>query len=262
MIASNTPLKKTLNEFSSMDFKGYQALIFDLDGTLVDSQDAIVEVFRPWCRRHKLDLDQVLEGCRGARIIDFLPTLAPHLDAQAEFNYLSAREAQTTVGLVAIGGAKRFLSALSAQQITWGIATSCPLAVGSLRLQATGFQIPEVFVTSEQVSRGKPEPEHFQTAAHQLGASASRCLAFEDSNSGVRSALAAGCDVVVVGTHCQIEHPRIKARVNNYWALLNQLNADQVPLLKQASAEASVHTSIHISTHSKVKGSLISEDLQ
>lgn len=215
------------SEFSNceqrLNLTDYDGFIFDLDGTLVDSYLAILEVFKPWCKKHQLDLDHVINLCRGGRLLDFLPEIAPHLNAKQEFEILLEEESKVTKGLIEIDGAKAFLDALTVNGITWGIATSCAHSVAYTRLSHTGFTIPNVFVTSERIKQGKPHPEHFATAAADLGLSPKRCLAFEDSNNGVRSALAAGCDVVVIGEHCTIEHSNIKARIKSYSELSEQL---------------------------------------
>lgn len=208
----------------SLELTSYQAVIFDMDGTLIDSSLAIREVFQTWCARHQLDLEQVLALCHGSRVRDFLGQLAPHLNPDEEDAWLYAKEATITTGIVAIPGARQMLSELNKRSIPWGIATSSVESVARARLAAAELPVPQVLVTGEQVKQGKPDPEHFTLAAEKLGAAPDLCLAFEDSPNGIASALAAGCDLVVVGDALS-EHreQRIVARLNDYQPLLNTL---------------------------------------
>lgn len=212
-----------------LDFGAYKAVIFDLDGTLVDSSAAIAEVMGHWCASHNLDPERVMNESRGGRLQDFLPKLAPHLDAGREFEYLCAQEAVTTTGVAAIPGARTVLGHLDGRGLQWGIATSGINQVARMRLRTAGLPLPEILVTAEMVARGKPDPEHFVTAAGALRQQPRDCLAFEDSENGVRSALAAGCEVVVVGEHTALEHPRIRARIPDYRPLLRQLGIADAP---------------------------------
>lgn len=207
----------------AINLNNYQALIFDLDGTLVDSSEAIRLVYQDWCKEQNLDLELVLDRGRGARLSDFLPDLAPQLDALQENDKLVALEATITTGIVEIAGAKEFLARITRQNIPWGIATSCTKAVAELRLGLIKVTQPKVFITSELIAFGKPDPEHFVTTANALVTNPADCLVFEDSNNGVTGALAAGCDVVVIGRECNIEHPRIVGRFDDYHQLNLQL---------------------------------------
>lgn len=210
----------------NVNINEYQGIIFDLDGTLVDSSIAIEEVLTGWCKKHDISLPMLLERCHGKRIIDFLPDIAPQLNGEKEAKYLADLEAITTTGLIEITGAKTFLEHLDNEDITWAIATSGTYPVASLRLATCGMPIPKVFVTSEQVEQGKPDPSPFLLAAKKLGLSAKHCLAFEDSNNGIKSAIAAGCDVVVIGEDSSISHDKVVGRVNNYASLLSTLQLD------------------------------------
>lgn len=208
-----------------LDLSQYKALIFDMDGTLLDSSAVTQKVLGNWCQQHQLDFEKMYRECQGARIIDFLSQLAPHLDAEREAKALDVLEQQTTDGLKPIPGASQLLQYLDDAAMPWCIATSANRGIATLRLLTTGLPIANVLITSEDVSRGKPDPEHFVTAALRLQQKNQHCLAFEDSNNGVQAALSAGSDVVVIGSNCSIEHPRIVARLENYLELVQQLSA-------------------------------------
>jgi sugar-phosphatase len=211
----------------SFDLSRYQALIFDMDGTLLDSSLAIRTVLSRWCAQHRLDVDEVMTLCHGSRLRDFLGQLLPHLDPHEEDDKLCAEEALETRGIVALPGARAVLDSLNAAGIPWGIATSSVEPVAKMRLTTAGLPIPEILVTAEQVQKGKPDPEHFVTAAARLGVTPERCLAFEDSPNGMQSALMAGCDLIIMGDYrpaIEFDQKQLVAKLRDYHSFLSHLN--------------------------------------
>lgn len=213
--------------YPGFDLNRYQALIFDMDGTLLDSSLAIRAVFSRWCAQHQLDVDSVMTLCHGSRLRDFLGQLLPHLDVQQEVDKLCAEEALESIGIVALPGARALLDSLSEAGIPWGISTSSVEPVAKMRLTTAGLPIPTILVTGEQVQKGKPDPEHFVTAAARLGAKPEHCLAFEDSPNGVQSALMAGCDLIIMGDHSptiEFGQRQLVAQLSDYHSLLDHLS--------------------------------------
>jgi mannitol-1-/sugar-/sorbitol-6-phosphatase len=173
-------------------------LLFDLDGTLVDSR-AVVE--RHWGRfaaRHGLDIAAVLAVVHGVRSSDAIPVLAPDVDADAEAALLDAGEEVDTDGLVAVRGAREVLAGLP--RGGWGIVTSGHRALARRRLQAVGLPIPDAMVCGDEIARGKPDPEGFLKGAKLLGVPAEACVAVEDAPAGVLAARGAGMRVIAVTT--------------------------------------------------------------
>ena len=76
----------------------YKGFIFDMDGTLLDSSSAIREVFTKWCRKHGFNTEKIMTLCHGARVVDHLPSFAPHLNIKEEVDYLIHQETITTEG--------------------------------------------------------------------------------------------------------------------------------------------------------------------
>ncbi len=180
-----------------------QGLLFDLDGTLVNSIAAVDRAWRRWAVEFGLDPDFVAPQIHGRRAKDSIALLAPHLDQELAFHRLEHLEATDTDGVVALPGALEFLDSL--ESVPWGIVTSGTMAIARPRLAAGGIQPPVVFVTAEMVERGKPFPDPFLEGAHRLNIEASSIIAFEDTLAGVRSAHAAGMQVVGLSSEAHAE---------------------------------------------------------
>jgi sugar-phosphatase len=174
------------------------AVIFDLDGVLVDSRSVVDRTWVEWAARHGLEVEMVLRTIPGKRTRDAVALLLPESDADLESARIVAREAGLADQVTAIPGAAALLAALPKDR--WGIATSGTETIARGRLRHAGLPSPEVFVTADMVTHGKPHPEVYRRAASALGVEASRCVVFEDAPSGVAAALAAGCLVVGVLT--------------------------------------------------------------
>ncbi len=108
-------------------------------------------------------------------------------------------ELVTTDGVKEIPGARRLLDGLADARVA--VVTSAPRALAEVRMAAAGVRIPEVLVSSEDVTRGKPDPEGYLTAASRLGVAPTDCLVIEDAEAGIRAGLASGARVLVVGSH-------------------------------------------------------------
>ena len=173
-------------------------LLFDLDGTLVDSR-AVVE--RQWgrlCERLGLDFAAVLAVLHGVRSADVLRAVAPGVDAEAEAALLDAAEQADSEGLEVVRGAPAALAGLAPR--TWGIVTSGHRELAQGRLRAVGLPVPDVMVCGDEVSAGKPDPEGYLAGAGLLGAPPRACVAVEDAPAGIESARAAGMRVIGITT--------------------------------------------------------------
>jgi sugar-phosphatase len=175
-----------------------EALLFDLDGVLVDSRAVVERTWRHWAQRHDLDPTNLLRVAHGRRTRETLQAVVPHLDLASEVAWLDAAELADVDGLVAVTGALRLLSALPAS--AWAVVTSGGRTLAQRRLAAAGVPIPSVLVASEDVTLGKPAPEGYQLAAKRLGCGPESCVVFEDAPPGVAAGRAAGARVVAVTT--------------------------------------------------------------
>jgi len=174
------------------------AVLFDMDGVLVDSTACVERHWRQWAAEQGLDADAILAIAHGQRSVETIRTVAPHLDAEAEAAQLEARAAVDTEGVVRIEGAARLVRNLPAD--AWAIGTSAPTLMASTRLQHTGVSIPQVLITAEDVQHGKPHPQVYLEAAARLGVAPQRCIVIEDAPAGIEAARAAGMRVVAIAT--------------------------------------------------------------
>ena len=170
------------------------AILFDLDGTLINSLPAVNRAWSAWALRHGLDPDEVLPKIHGRRSIDSVRLLAPHLDADEEDEWIRNREAYDTDGVAALPGALEFVHSLP--KTAWTIVTSGTIDVAVPRILASGLEVPKAAVYGNDVARGKPHPDPFLLAAQRLGAAPERCIVFEDTVAGLRSGSAAGSRTV------------------------------------------------------------------
>jgi len=174
------------------------ALLFDLDGVLVDSAEVVERTWRRWAARQGLDPAEVVRVAHGRRTIETVHLLAPHLAADDEVAALAASESTETDGLYEVPGARELLASLPPQ--SWAIVTSGIRPVAELRIRHTGLPAPRVLVTADQVRHGKPHPEGYLTAAEWLGVDPARCVVVEDTPPGIEAAHAGGMRVIAVAS--------------------------------------------------------------
>jgi mannitol-1-/sugar-/sorbitol-6-phosphatase len=182
---------------STLSNRTFGALLFDMDGTILNSIAAAERVWAAWAERHGLDVASFLPTIHGVRAIETITKLElPGIDPQAEVHALLLAEIEDVEGIEAIEGAAAFLASLPLDR--WAIVTSSPRQLAIRRLEAAGLPTPAVFVTGEDVERGNPAPDCFLLAAKRLGQKAEDCLVFEDAPAGIQAAEAAGAALVVV----------------------------------------------------------------
>ncbi|SFJ27606.1 HAD family hydrolase [Planctomicrobium piriforme] len=174
------------------------ALIFDLDGVLVDSNSTSEKHWELWANQHGLPYEQIAKIHHGRPTIEIIRTVAPHLDAVAEARLKEDAEADDTEGMTAFPGAARLLTTLPKNR--WAIVTSGKRRTATIRLNFVKLPIPEIFVTSNDITRGKPDPEPYAQAITRLGFSAEKCVVLEDAPAGIESGLAAGAFVIGLAT--------------------------------------------------------------
>jgi sugar-phosphatase len=176
-----------------------RALIFDMDGTLVDSTSFIARLWRQWAARHGLDPDIVLRASPGRRTIETIRRFAPAgVDVEAEAALLASAAAEEAEGLRPVAGAPALLGALP--RAKWAVVTSAERRLAEKWLRQAGLPVPDVLVSAEDVTVGKPDPEGFLRAAGQLGHAPADIVVFEDAPSGLAAGYAAGARVIALAS--------------------------------------------------------------
>ncbi|WP_406724970.1 HAD-IA family hydrolase [Streptomyces sp. GD-15H] len=178
------------------------AVLFDVDGVLLDSAAAHRRVWTSWSQARGLDPEKVWTLTFGRRPEDTVRDAAPHLDPTTERKALDELLAQERGGFPPIDGAADLLEALS--DSPWAIVTSGDRDSVTERFTAAGLPLPAVQVYGSDVEHAKPAPDCFSLAATRLGIAPAACLAVEDAPAGVSAAVAAGCNVIgLTTTHAE-----------------------------------------------------------
>jgi sugar-phosphatase len=182
---------------SEMPRKSYAAFLFDMDGTLISSTAVTERVYTAWAESRGVDVPSLLKMMHGVRTIDVIPMLGrPDLDPATEAAIISDAEHKQLEGIVALPGVLDFLAVLPPER--WAIVTSADRELMGLRLKAAGITPPQVIITAEDVTAGKPDPQGYKLAAARLGFDPADCLVFEDAPAGILAGERAGADVLVI----------------------------------------------------------------
>jgi sugar-phosphatase len=174
------------------------AVLFDMDGTLVDSREIVERMWLLWAAEHGIPADAVLAVAHGRRTYETMQLVAPAIATPEAAAALDAREAEEEGGEVAIAGAAALLETLPSGR--WAVVTSAGSQLARVRLASVGLPLPQVLVGAEDVHAGKPAPEGYLRAARALGVPAGRTVVFEDTPAGVEAGLSAGATVVGMQT--------------------------------------------------------------
>lgn len=175
------------------------AVLFDLDGVLVDSSAVVERHWTRWAKEHGLDPVDVVRTVHGRRPVDTVCKLMPDLEDPVEMaERIAEGEAGDFEGMRVLPGGGSLTGQLPRGR--WIVATSGPRKLATARLQYADIPIPKAIVTAEEVQLGKPHPDPYLLAAERLGVTADRCIVFEDSPAGVRSGKAAGARVIALLT--------------------------------------------------------------
>jgi sugar-phosphatase len=176
------------------------AVLFDLDGVLVESREATERVWMSWARDNGIGEEELRSAMHGVRSVEVVRALRPDSDFVSEAAGIEEAQAVDTEGLRAIPGAPAALSALREDRIA--VVTSATRRLAAARLAAAGIEPPAVMITAEEVTRGKPDPEGYLAAARRLGVDPVAALVVEDAPPGIEAGRAAGAAVVgVTSTH-------------------------------------------------------------
>jgi sugar-phosphatase len=180
-----------------------KGLLFDMDGVLISSIGSVVRCWRRWCALYEIPGADTFEVPHGTRAIDIIRQLRPDLDEAGVYAALRAiedMEIEDTADLKVLPGVRELLASLPPER--WSIVTSATRRLLLGRLEAAGLPLPARVIAGDDVVKGKPDPEPYETGAKLIGFAPIECIVFEDAPSGVSAGVGAGCRVLgVLGTH-------------------------------------------------------------
>jgi mannitol-1-/sugar-/sorbitol-6-phosphatase len=176
------------------------AVLFDLDGVLIDSTPAVARVWTWWALRHGFDPDEVVERAHGRPSLSTIREYLPDADLELENREVERREIADLEGVVGLPGARALLDSLPPAR--WTIVTSCTRALAKVRMRAAALPTPKHLVSADDITLGKPDPEPYRKAATLLGFPPENCVVVEDVPAGVVAGRAAGAPVIAVRTTC------------------------------------------------------------
>ena len=174
------------------------AMLFDLDGVLIDSTPAVARVWTQWAIEHGFEPEKTVREAHGRPSIESIQELLPDADYEAENREMERREIEDLDGVVPLPGALELLTSLPPHR--WAIVTSCTRPLAEVRIRTAGLPVPRTMVTSSDITNGKPHPEPYVKGAGALGFAPADCVVVEDVPAGIRSGKAAGARVIALRT--------------------------------------------------------------
>jgi mannitol-1-/sugar-/sorbitol-6-phosphatase len=175
-----------------------RALLFDLDGVLVDSTPAVTRVWTSWALKHGFDPEEVVRMAHGRTSLSTIVELLPNGNHPAEDRDLERREIEDVDGVIPLPGALELLHTLPPHR--WAVVTSGTRPLAEVRIRAAGLPLPKHFITASDITRSKPDPEPYLLGAKSVGFAPRECLVIEDAPAGIRSAKSAGAKVIALRT--------------------------------------------------------------
>jgi len=192
------------------------ALLFDMDGDLVNSTPAVARVWRRWAIEHGFDPEEVVSRAHGRPSLTTVREFLPNANHEAENREVERREIADLEGVVPLPGALELLASLPEDR--WTIVTSCTRPLAEVRIRAAGLPLPKKLITSNDIVHGKPHPEPYLKGASVLGFPPAECIVVEDVPAGVRAGKAAGARVIAFKT--TVEESALRG-VGADWVLNN-----------------------------------------
>jgi sugar-phosphatase len=185
------------DRLGTLEGRSFAAVLFDMDGTLIDSTPVVVRSWVRWAQEEGLD-PRRLAHSHGVPARGIIEGVVPAERVEAAVARIEQIELGDTEGILLLPGAAAALTALEGGHSA--IVTSCTRPLAAARIDATGLVAPSLVVTASDVERGKPHPDPYLLAAQRLSADPADCLVVEDAPSGLASARAAGCATLAVTT--------------------------------------------------------------
>lgn len=173
------------------------ALLFDLDGVLVDSLKAYREAWTSWAKAYHITREEFPTEIHGLRPKDVIMRLRPD-EPRAVEDFDTLFDGPAASDVRAMPGAVDLTSALEGRP--WAIVSSSQRRHVEAALRGAGIGLPPVLICGDDIEVGKPDPSCFLLAAERLGVPAGDCVVVEDAPAGLIAARAAGMESVAVAT--------------------------------------------------------------
>jgi len=227
------------------------AILFDMDGTLVDSTAGVVGAWEVFQESYPdIDIEGILSSSHGVRTIENLrqhcnihdPNLLEKEAQRFEEAIVTSSTKNGRPGIVQLPGVAQILSEIEQYRRLpsprWAICTSATRMYATAALKSAKVPCPEVLVAAEDVAQGKPQPDPYLLGAQLCGVDPINCVAFEDAPSGVRSGRAAGCRTIGLLT----THTREQMEAAEPDILVKDLSSVSVRVKETGGLEISVST--------------------
>lgn len=183
------------------EIKEIKAVLFDLDGVIIDSNQTIIDAWTKTAEEYgyklsQRDIDNYIIGASHTFTLEHILPDQPEAVRKAFHRKVDRREEAASYAL--IKGVRRFISQLEKSEVRLGLVTSSWPGKVNTVLQQHQLNVFDCIITRNEVSRGKPDPLPYRTAIERLNIEPAFSLVFEDSNNGITSALAAGMHCIAV----------------------------------------------------------------
>lgn len=173
------------------------ALLFDMDGTLISSLDSVVRCWTRWAREYGVTEEFARVSLHGRPAVEIIAELLPAERIPEALARIERLEIEDVAGVLVLPGTKDLLASLPGDR--WAVVTSATRRLAEARLAEAGIR-PPLLIAADDVVRGKPDPEPFLLAAGKLGAEPARCVVFEDAPAGLTAGRAGGMRTVALTT--------------------------------------------------------------
>ncbi len=212
-----------------------RAIVFDMDGTLVDSTHIVESAWAWWTKRYRIPLETVLSFSHGRPTIATMEQFRPGRNHTEDLGEMARYEETQLEGIRAVPGAADVLRAL--HDHPWAIVTSAWRTLAEARVIAAGLPLPKVLVPVDEIRNGKPDPEGFLSAAELLGVPPNECLVFEDTRPGIQAGMNAGMQVVAILTTVGADELRHRPLIRDFRDVTIQPEGERLNLLlKEATS--------------------------
>lgn len=200
----------------------FVAVLFDLDGTLIDSTPAVIRSWRRWAEEEGVPSEDLAAAHHhGTPAVDTVDRLIPLERRQAALERIARIEETDVDGIRLLPGAARAVATTSERA---AVVTSCTRRLAAARMGAVDLAPPALVVTIDDTPVGKPAPDPYLFATDRLGVDPADCLVVEDAPQGCAAARAAGCVVLALGTTHSVDDLDADAAVPDLAAVQWRIN--------------------------------------